>query len=70
MTDISEPFNIEPLFAHIDDDIIKDLSLSNIHLRYLLDNERKTNKNLLSENFRLKNEIKIVNRKFKKQKYS
>ena len=69
MTDISEPFNIEPLFAHIDDEIIKDLSLSNIHLRYLLDNERKSNKMLLSENFRLKNELRIITRKFKKQKY-
>ena len=69
MSDISEPFNIEPLFAHIDDEIIKDLSLSNIHLRYLLDNERKSNKMLLSENFRLKNELRIITRKFKKQKY-
>ena len=70
MTDISEPFNIEPLFANIDDDIIKDLNLSIIHLRHLLDKERSSNRILLSENFRLKNQIKIINRKFKKQKYS
>ena len=70
MTDISEPFNIEPLFAHIEDDIIKDLSISVIHLRHLLEEERKNNRTLLSQNFSLKNEVKIINKKFKKQKYS
>ena len=69
MTDISEPFNIEPLFAHIEDEIIKDLYLSNIHLRYLLDMEKKANKGLLTENFKLKNEVKMTSKKLRKQKY-
>ena len=64
----SEPFNIEPLFAHIDNDIINDLSLSIIHLRHLLDEEEKNSRTLLSENYRLKNEVKIVARRLRKQK--
>ena len=65
----SEVFDIEPLFEHIDDEIIKDLSLSVIHLRYLLDSEKNRNKQLLTENFKLKNEIKMSNKRYKHQRY-
>ena len=65
----SEVFDIEPLFEHIDDEIIKDLSLSVIHLRYLLDSEKNRNKQLLTENYKLKNEIKITAKRLKHHKY-
>ena len=64
----SEPFNIEPLFANIEDKIINDLCLSINHLRHLLDEEKKNSRRLLSENYRLKNEVKIVAKRLRKQK--
>ena len=64
----SEPFNIKPLFDHIEDDIIKEMSLSIQHLRYVLENEKSVNKALLTENYKLKNELKITATKLKKYK--
>lgn len=65
----SEPFNIEPLFAGIEDEIIRDLSITIHRLRWIIENIKKDNKKLLSENFRFKNELKIVNSKLRKQKF-
>ena len=65
----SEVFNIEPLFANLEDELIRDLSLSITHLRYLLDCEKRINKELLTENLKLKNVVKINNRKLRKHKY-
>ena len=65
----SEVFNIEPLFSNLEDEMIHDMHLSIIHLRYLLDCEKRINKELLVENLRLKNQIKISNHKLRKHKY-
>ena len=64
----SEPFNIEPLFANIEKEIYTDLYSTNLYLRHLLEEEKKNCRRLLSENYRLKNEVKIVAKRLRKQK--